>query len=139
MFEGFFRRRKIRKYAKKLPRDLEKHYGLKNYYSRSEVDAALKRQRLDHSGGVITPDSYYVYAMYCSRAEVDAIQETSGESIDYDAIRSDVSATLFYGASDFSFSTLLNAAPDSSTGSFDSYGDSGGGDSGGGGGGGGGD
>lgn len=135
MFQGFFRRRKIRKYARKLPRDLEKNYGLKDYYSRSEVDAALKRKGLNQPGGVITPDNYYVYVMYCSRQEVEGIQETSGEPIDYDAIRGDVSATLFYGAADFTFSTLLNASPDSSTGSFDSFGDSGGGDSGGGGGG----
>ncbi|MCP4324969.1 MAG: hypothetical protein GY787_24600 [Alteromonadales bacterium] len=59
MFKGYFKKRKIKKVARKLPQDLKVRYGRKKYYSKDQVDASMKRNNINDDG-----DNYYVYAMY---------------------------------------------------------------------------
>lgn len=137
MLQSFLKKRKIKKYARKLPQDLKVEYGYKQYYSKTEVDSVIKRKKIGNSSGVVT-DNCYAYAMYCSPEEFKEIHDNAGENCDYGAMRSDVSETLFNGASDFSFSTLLVESSNSDPSSIGGFGggDSGGfggGDSGGGG------
>ncbi len=133
MFQSFFKNRKIKKYARKLPQDLKAKYGYKQHYSKAEVDSAIKRKKIGNSGGVIVTDNCYAYAMYCSPEEFKEIHDNAGENCDYGAMRNEVSDTLFNGASDFSFSTLLVESANSVSGSIGGFGDGGlgGGDSGG--------
>jgi len=137
MFNYFFKKRKIKKYAKKLPHDLKSHYGRKPYYSRAEVDASIQRKRMGLGGAVVVTDNCYAYAMYCSPEEFKEIHENAGVYCDYSAMRSEVSEVVFGGTSDFSFSTLLDTAPAPGTSSFGgsdsgSFSDGGGSDGGGG-------
>jgi len=136
MFQSFFKNRKIKKYARKLPQDLKVKYGYKQYYSKAEVDSSIKRKRIGNSGGVVITDNCYAYAMYCSPEEFKEIHDSAGENCDYSSMRNDVSETLFNGASDFSFSTLLfeSSTSDSSFSSGGSSSGFDGGDSSGGGG-----
>ena len=137
MFESFFKKRKIKKYARKLPHDLKLMYGYKEYYSKAEVDVAIKRRKIDNNAGVVIGDNCYAYAMYCSPEEFKAIHDEAGENCDYGAMRSEISHTLFNGQYDFTFTTLLADSTSSGSSSFSSG--FGGSDSGGFGGGGGGD
>lgn len=41
MFETYFIRRKIKRYAKKLPLELRSQFGKKKYYSKVLVDTAI--------------------------------------------------------------------------------------------------
>lgn len=137
MFERLFKKRKIKKYAKKLPQDLKANYGYQKYYSKAQVDAAIKRKSMGNSSAVVVTDNCFAYAMYCSPEEFKEIHDNAGENCDYDTMRSDICETLFNGASEFTFSTLLVESSSSSAG-YSSVGiggnDSGGFDGGGGGG-----
>ena len=114
MFQSFFKKRKIKKYAKKLPQDLKENYLYQKHYSKEQVDASLKRKRLiGGGGGVAVTDHCYAYAMFCSPEEFNEIHEGTGEACDYASMRNEISDTMFSGASDFSFSTLLVASSDS--------------------------
>lgn len=133
MFKHFFKKRRIKKYAKKLPLELKAQYGHKKYYTKGQVDTALKRKRLyrtDESGG-----NAYAYVMYCSKKDYHEIQNHTGCEGDYNAMRIEIADTLFNNTSDFSFSNLyVDATTPSSSSTFsDSSGGFGGGDSGGGG------
>ncbi|WP_281556018.1 DUF6559 family protein [Thalassomonas sp. RHCl1] len=139
MFQSFFKKRKIKKYASKLPQDLKAKYGYKQYYSKAQVDAAIKRKKIGNSGAVVVTDNCYAYAMYCSPEEFRGIHDSAGENCDYGAMRSDISDTLFNGATDFSFSTLLVESSNSASGSVGGFGSGDSGGFGGGDGGGGGD
>jgi len=136
MLHSFFKKLKIKKYARKLPQDLKATYGYQKYYSKAQVDAAIKRKKIGNSGNVLITDNCFAYAMYCSPEEFKEIHDNVGESCDYGAMRNDVSDTLFNGASDFSFSTLLVESAGSVSGSIGDSNDTGSGgcDSGGGGG-----
>ncbi|WP_308428109.1 DUF6559 family protein [Psychrosphaera saromensis] len=135
----FFKKRKIKKYARKLPQDLKAKYGYKQYYSKAEVDSAIKRKKIGNSRGVVITANCYAYAMYCSPEEFKKIHDSAGKNFDYSSMRSDVSDILFNGASDFSFSTIVyvsSISDSTSSGGFGSGGASSGfdgGDSGGGG------
>lgn len=135
MFKRFFRKRKIRKYARKLPQDLKIAYGQQEYYSKAQVDASLRRQRLGSGDAAVIAANCYAYAMYCSAEEFKAIHDEAGEHCDYAEMRSNISDTLFNHSADFSFSTLLTASTDSHSGFFGGSGGNsssfGGGDSGG--------
>lgn len=124
MFESYFKKRKIRKYARKLPYDLKLMYGYKEYYAKAEVDAAIKRKKIDNNAGVVIGDSCYAYAMYCSPEEFKAIHDEAGENCDYGAMRSEISHTLFNGQYDFTFTTLLADSTSSSTNSTSDSGNS---------------
>lgn len=103
MFQNFFKKRKIKKYARKLPQDLKENYLYQKYYSKEPVDASIKRKRI----GAAVTDNCYAYAMHCSHKEFDDIHEDTRETCDYEAMRGEISDTMFNGASDFLFSTLL--------------------------------
>ena len=142
MFAHFFKKRKIKKYARLLPRDLKQHYGKQEFYTKGQVDASLKRKRLARGHGWPVGNHCYCYAMYLNRDEFDAIQQHSSEACDYGSMRLEIGGSLFHGASDFCFDNLLSEANSANVGSGGSgWGgsDSGWGDGGGDGGGGGGD
>jgi len=125
MFQSFFRKRKIIKYARKLPPDLKAIYGYQKHYSKSQVDAAIKRKKIGNSGGASVTDNCYAYAMYCSPKEFKEIHDKAQENCDYDAMRTDISNTLFNGASSFSFSTLLVESSSAVSSSISGFGDGG--------------
>lgn len=151
MFTHFFKKRRIRRYARKLPPELKKLYGKKPYYSKGQVDGALARQRLkrrnNDSGSSSISDYCYAYAMYCSPDEFRHIHDEAGESCDYNAMRGEIADTCFGNSSFFTFADMESYSSDtgssgSNSGSGGGFfsgwgdGDSGGGDSGGDGGGG---
>lgn len=106
MFQLFFRRRKIRKYAKELPLTLIKRYGKKRFYSRVQVDAAITRRGINPGNQSGKTENCYTFTKLCSPKVFNQIREQSGEDYDYAIIRGKISNTLFDHA-DFTFSTLL--------------------------------
>ncbi|WP_425597825.1 DUF6559 family protein [Vibrio nereis] len=127
MFSGFFKNIKIKRFAKKLPADLKKRYGKKRYYSRLQVDRAIRRQRLRRSNQNLSTNDYYAYAMYCSPQEFARICRSADVGCDYSQMRRDISQVVFAVQSDFSFTALES---ESNTGSnCDSGGGLGGSDS----------
>ena len=132
MLKNFKRRRKIKGFAKKLPSELKKLYGRSEYYSKGQVDRAIRNKFSKFTtGGVVVSDVCYAYAMFCTPKEFKEIHEATGESCDYMELREEVSEVCFENANDFSFSDLDSLSSNDS--SFFSGGDSGGfGDSGGG-------
>jgi hypothetical protein len=132
MFANFFKKRRIKQYARKLPAELTVLYGQQPYYSKVQVDRALTRQRLNRNASGIS-DNCYAYAMYCSPQEFQRIHDEAGENCNYDTMRAEITETCFSGADDFSFTDVDSYATESSSDSGDSgSGDSGGGDGGGG-------
>ncbi len=107
MFQKFFKNRKIKKYVMKLPQDLKANYGFQKYYSKAQVDAAIKRKKIGNNTGVAITDNCYAYAMYCSPEEFKVIHDHAGENCNYESMRDDISSIVFSGAAGFSFSTLL--------------------------------
>lgn len=112
MFKTFFRRRKIKTYARELPLALTYLYGETEHYSKVQVDEALKRQNLYNTNNTAISAYCFAYAMYCSSAEFQQIHEAENEDCSYDNMRQEICDTLFYGVTELAFSTLLlNAAP----------------------------
>ncbi|MGI3004949.1 DUF6559 family protein [Shewanella algae] len=121
MFAHLFRKRKIKQYARRLSRDLLKHYGKKRYYSRNQLERALIRQKFrrpakacDSNGGIST-NEYYAYAMYCSPAEFSRISmQTSiaqGPSEpDYGQLRREAAEVIFGRPQDFTVASLHDAS-----------------------------
>lgn len=138
MFANFFKKRRIRQYARKLPDELKALYGQQNHYSKAQVDRALTRKgfrKQDTTASTSTSDYCYAYAMYCSHDEFDRIHAEAGEHCDYGTMRTDISQTCFSSTDDFTFRDVETYAADSSSDSgswWDGGGDSGGGDGGGG-------
>jgi hypothetical protein len=110
MLQNFFTKRKIKKYARKLPLDLKTKYGCKRYYAKAQVDAAMKRNRLDGRDRFDISHNCYAYAMYCSPQEFKEIHDKVGQTSDYSALRGHVSTTLFSENADFSFLSLLSVS-----------------------------
>ena len=133
MFANFFKKRRIKQYARKLPAELTALYGKQPYYSKGQVDRALTRQRLNRSNNGTISDNCYAYAMYCSPQEFQRIHDEAGESCHYDTLRTEIAETCFSSTSDFSFTDVDAFATESSSSADSSSGDSGGGDGGGGG------
>ncbi|MCM0147079.1 DUF6559 family protein [Photobacterium galatheae] len=132
MFGLFFRNRKIKRYAKRLPVDLKKRYGKKKYYSRSQVDRALSRQRLRGTSDNISSSDYYVYAMYCSPREFSQICHSTETNHDYHQMRREISEVVFGRQTEFTFSALEieygSGSSSDGTGDFGGDGGCGGGD-----------
>jgi hypothetical protein len=107
MFDRFFLKRKIKRYARQLPLELKMMYGRQSYYSKIQVDTAMARKKLGNNGEVVVTDSSYAYAMYCSQQVFDEIHQQAEQSCDYTVMRSTVSYVVFGGPMDFSVSTLV--------------------------------
>lgn len=107
MFEGFFLKRKIKKYARQLPLELKMMYGRQTNYSKEQVDAAMVRKKLGNDGVVVINDSSYAYAMFCSQQVFDYMHQEAGESGDYASKRNEIAYAVFGGPVDFSVSTLV--------------------------------
>ncbi len=139
MFDGFLKRRKIKKFARKMPLELKKLFGFQKFYTQGQVDTVLKKKKLVKNKSTVS-DVCFAYAMYCSPQEFQRIHNEAGEECNYQEMREEVAATMFSGASDFSTSTLITEASISdssfSSGGFSGSngGDFGGGSDGGGGG-----
>ena len=133
MFANFFKKRRIKQYARKLPAELTALYGKQPYYSKGQVDRALTRQHLNRSNNGTISDNCYAYAMYCSPQEFQRIHDEAGESCNYDEMRTEIAQTCFSSTDSFSFTDVDTYATESSCDSGDSGScDSGGGDGGGG-------
>jgi hypothetical protein len=115
MFRKYFRNKKIKKYAKLLPRDLVKNYGRKEYYSKYQVDLAVIRKRLGYSPKINILSNSIVYAMYCSPEEFQEIHETAKVSAEYSEIRREIVDIVFDKVVDLSFDILLSETPELST------------------------
>ena len=122
MFDAYFLKRKIRKYAKTLPLELRSSFGKRKYYSKSQVDTAIVRRKVG-SSGVAVADNCYAYAMFCSPKEFKQIHDEAGEVCDYQSMREEISSVVFGSTSDFSTSSLCAEAGsgffDGSGGGFD--------------------
>ena len=79
MFKKWFRKRKIKKYAKTLPLELRDLYGHRQYYSQEQVDAAVRRRNRGRRQDSSADSICYAYAMYCSPQEFEEIHIRSGE------------------------------------------------------------
>ena len=129
MFERFFRKRKIKKYAKQLPLELKRVYGYKKFYSKVQVDKIIKSKNIGNGNSISITDYCYAYAMFCSPKEFKDIHSKTGENCDYDSMRVDISNCLFHGAAGFTMATLIIEASHTET-SFLGGADFGGGDGG---------
>ena len=97
-------RRKIKKYAKKMPKALASEFGNKKEYSEEEVEVILKITKLYKTD---TTRNSYAYAMYCSKEGYMRYLATSAGVEDYAAARELIRETLFPDATGFNFSSLL--------------------------------
>lgn len=131
MLKFFFNKRKIKKFARKLPQDLKAKYGYQKFYSKAQVDSAIKRKKIGKAGGIAVTENCYAYAMYCSPEEFKEIHDNVGENLDYAVMRGEISDTLFNGASDFTFSSLIVESSNAASSSFGGSSDSGTGNDGG--------
>lgn len=84
MFEVFFKKKRIKKFAKKLPSKLKKLYGRQKYYTKENINHVIKQ----YIGN--TSDVIYAYAMYCSPEEFKSINEEIGKNYDYDQMNADI-------------------------------------------------
>jgi len=132
MFQNYFKKRKIKKFATILPPALKSRYGYQEHYTKKQVDTIIKQKKLSkHVSVTNTPiaggENCYAYAMFCSPEEFQQIHATIGEVYDYHAMRSEVSTTCFGEDVSFSFNTLLTEAnlANSSGNGFSSDGGSG--------------
>lgn len=134
MFNTYLKKRNVKKYVKKLPARLKKLYGKNKYYTKAQVDRAIRETRCS------TSDVCYAYAIYVSPEEFDHIHRVNGEQCDYGAMRNEIGDICFKGESNFTATELVDSAS-SESGFFSGFGgdvgDAGfsGGDAGGGGGG----
>lgn len=107
MFEQFLKNRLIKKYAKKLPQDLKANYGLKDYYTKIQVDDGLKRMRLYKRSIQALDDQCYAYAMFCSANEFDDIYQDDQKTVTYEQLRSDIAKVLAFNDNGLNFDLLL--------------------------------
>ncbi|MGB1238475.1 MAG: DUF6559 family protein [Pseudomonadales bacterium] len=124
MLAGFFRRRRIKKLARKLPLVLKKDIGKRKYYSQQQVDQVLRKKRFsrrDNSAAGNCP----AYAMYCSPSEFERIHREAGEHCDFSELRAEIATTLCIDHS-FNSNTLLAEAQASENASWSGSNDSGG-------------
>lgn len=104
MIKDFFKNRKIKKYARKMPKKLAAKFGNKSEYSEEEVETILKIVKLyknDRAG------NSYAIAMYCSNECYLGYLASSPGIEDYGAARELIRSVVFPDASGFNFSSLL--------------------------------
>ena len=122
MLNGYFKKRRIKRFANKLPRELRRLYGKYEFYTKGQVDRAVKnRFRVGSFGGVAVTDVCYAYAMFCSPEEFERIHDETGEICNYESMREEISETCFSGSSGFSVGDLSTY----SSGAFSGDGSSG--------------
>ena len=146
MFAKLFKRRKIKQLVKRLPESLKFSYGYQQHYSPEQVRQQLEQKRLTRQQQFHPIYYAYGYVMFCSQRDFEqTAQQLQQQNIntanwDYQAMRSEVSHTLFGAEQEFNMSTLLMESSGNklvASSSDSGYGDDGGGsgfDSGGGGG-----
>lgn len=134
MFEDFRRKRKIKNFARRLPKKLVALFGEKKYYSQGQVKLAARESfRQYRKPNTTSNDLVFAYAMFCTPTEFNNIQHHLDESCDYESLREEISQVCFNNTNGFNFATLDALSTYDS--SFSSSSDAGGFSDGGGGGG----
>ncbi|WP_338068554.1 DUF6559 family protein [Corallincola luteus] len=108
MLKRLFRRWKIRQLTRLL-KDLRAQYGKKRYYSKREVERALKRKRLIRSTSHMSANNCYAYAMYCSPQVSARACSTAGVDTSYASMKRDISEVVFGRQREFDMSSLAHA------------------------------
>lgn len=121
---NFKRNRAIKSYIKKLPSLLAKDYGKSKTYTPKQVKKTIERS------GLSVSDACYGIAMFSSREAFDQYHQETGESCDYDAMRTEIADQHFQGNSGFEIGDIASVSSDYG-GGFDAGGFDGGGDGGG--------
>lgn len=104
MIKDFLKNRKIKKYARKMPKKLATEFGNKTEYSEEEIETILKIVKLyknDRAG------NSYAIAMYCSNECYLRYLASSPGIEDYESARELIRSVVFPDASSFNFSSLL--------------------------------
>ena len=118
MFENFKRKRKIKKFARKLPKTLVALFGKNECYSKGQVDRALKDRFSKYRNSSMSSNEFlYAYAMFCSPLAFSDIQNELNTSCDYASLREEIALVCFNNTNDFSF-TLLEAMAANDSGGF---------------------
>ncbi|HEY1612927.1 MAG TPA: DUF6559 family protein [Rhizomicrobium sp.] len=67
MFAAYRKRRALKRYAQELPPRLQRDYGGREYFTRAQIDVAVRKLRLDPKLVV------YAYALFLARDEYQAL------------------------------------------------------------------
>lgn len=102
-FADLLRRRAIRSYIRRLPRQLLRSYGDCRHYTPQQVKRGIERAGLNKSY------TSYAAAMYCRREDFDAEYSTQPPS-DYNVLRAEIAGRYFGGDADFSLGDIHAAA-----------------------------
>lgn len=113
----------IRSYKKKLGSLLIRGYGKSKHYTPAQVRTTVSK------AGLSTDWICYAYSMYCSCDDFVQYHTETGQSCDYEAMRTEVADYFFQANTAFDASDVVNSSSDWFGGE-----DSGGGDGGDGGG-----
>jgi hypothetical protein len=107
MFSGLFKTRRIKKYARKLPLELKMMFGREIYYSKEQVDDALKRKHFGNGEAFDRNQNGYAYAMFCSQQTFNQIVADQNVDCDYRVMRMEIAKSVYGGPVEFTFSTLV--------------------------------
>ncbi|MCF6344892.1 MAG: hypothetical protein L3J00_00305 [Thiomicrorhabdus sp.] len=102
LIKNFKRNRAIKSYIKNLPNMLEKDYGSRASYTPMQVHKTIERYRLSIvsiSAGI---------AVFSTKEEFDQYFYETGNSYNYDEIRSEIADKHFQGNIDF---TVASSSP----------------------------
>ena len=110
VFESIRKRKAIKRYARQLPGLLSKDNGRRSHYTPSQIRSTVDRYNLN------AIYSCYAIAMFSNREAFDQFHEANGEHCNYDAMRGEIAVEHFGGNSEFGFSDILSAFPESNSG-----------------------
>lgn len=93
LFQQFQKRKAIKSYINKLPKDLAKRYGKSKQYTSAQVERTVREK------GYNWRHICYAHAMHTSVEHFNAWHEERGESNDYSAMLDEISENYFSGNS----------------------------------------
>jgi len=102
----FKRNRAVKSYIRKLPRQLAKDYGKSRTYSPQQVRKSIERSKLS------VADACYGIAMFSGREAFDIYHRETGETCNFDAMRSEIAEKFFDGNCDFEVSDISSVSSD---------------------------
>lgn len=103
---NFQRNRAIKSYIKKLPGLLVRDYGKSKTYTPKQVKRTIERS------GLSVTDACYGIAMFSSREAFDQYHQETGESCNYDTMRSEIAEQHFQGNSGFEITDISSVSSD---------------------------
>ncbi len=98
------RRKAIKSFVYKLPLELHRRFGNKQFYSLEQVERALENGKYDKAF------SAYAYALLCSRKDFDSHFGELKLKCTYDSLRMFVSKKYFDGIFDFDGGAVVRFA-----------------------------